>query len=62
MVGVLYNAYKADTNSLLTDELRALVDLQTDFLQAMTGTVEKYLDQCGRRWVELSGLFSFMKV
>ncbi|KAI0947004.1 hypothetical protein AcV7_009558 [Taiwanofungus camphoratus] len=45
-----------------SDELRALVDLQTDFLQAMTGTVEKYLDQCGRRWVELSGLFSFMKV
>ncbi|KAL6306263.1 DNA polymerase alpha catalytic subunit [Sparassis latifolia] len=54
-------ALKSATGTRL-DEIRALVDLQADFLQVMTDTVEKYLDQCGRRWVNLTGLFSFMKI
>ena len=28
----------------------------------LKGAVEKYLDQNGRRWVQMSKLFSFMKV
>lgn len=31
-------------------------------LHDMGRTVEKYLSQCGRRWVELGSLFSFMKI
>ncbi|PCH44462.1 hypothetical protein WOLCODRAFT_105176 [Wolfiporia cocos MD-104 SS10] len=54
-------ALKAATGSRL-EEVRALVQSQAEFLQAMSETVEKYLDQCGRRWVDLTGLFSFMKV
>jgi len=33
-----------------------------DFLQRMRQTVEKYLEYNGRRWVDMSGLFSFMKL
>lgn len=44
------------------EELEALGQVQGSFLRAMSGTVEKYLDQCGRRWVDLGALFSFMKV
>ncbi|KZT09817.1 uncharacterized protein LAESUDRAFT_756049 [Laetiporus sulphureus 93-53] len=54
-------AMKAVTGVKL-DELRALVNVQAEFLQTMDATVEKYLEQCGRRWVDLTSLFSFMKV
>jgi len=40
----------------------ALIAANSEFLQTMSDCVDRYLDQCGRRWVELSGLFSFMKV
>jgi DNA Polymerase alpha zinc finger len=49
-------------NVLSSDEVVALVDVNKAFLWAMTTTVEKYLNNCGRRWVELDGLFSFMKI
>lgn len=54
-------ALKTSTGSRL-DEVRALAGAQAEFLQGMSDTVEKYLDQCGRRWVNLTNLFSFMKV
>ncbi|KAJ3546934.1 hypothetical protein NM688_g5461 [Phlebia brevispora] len=44
------------------DEIKALVHVQADFLRTMSQTVEKYLELCGRRWVELGTLFSFMKI
>ncbi|CCM02599.1 uncharacterized protein FIBRA_04702 [Fibroporia radiculosa] len=44
------------------EELSALVNVQAEFLHAMSATVDKYLDQCGRRWVNLTQLFSFMKL
>lgn len=50
-----------ETNAFL-DEVIALVDVNSAFLHEMTATVEKYLNRCGRRWVELEALFSFMKV
>jgi DNA polymerase alpha subunit A len=31
-------------------------------LRQLVAVVDKYLDQSGRRWVELDGLFSFMKM
>ncbi|KAH9849847.1 hypothetical protein C2E23DRAFT_887828 [Lenzites betulinus] len=39
-----------------------LVHGQDELLLAMTDAVEKYMDQCGRRWVQMSALFSFMKL
>ncbi|KAI0358255.1 hypothetical protein OH77DRAFT_1256462 [Trametes cingulata] len=43
-------------------ELNALASHQDEFLRSMMDTVEKYMDQCGRRWVQMSALFSFMKL
>ncbi|KII85843.1 hypothetical protein PLICRDRAFT_298164 [Plicaturopsis crispa FD-325 SS-3] len=60
----LFDAEKAKKNAKKEDigAVDGAVMNNAAFLQSMTDTVEKYLDQCGRRWVELSGLFSFMKV
>ncbi|EPT01010.1 hypothetical protein FOMPIDRAFT_1030188 [Fomitopsis schrenkii] len=44
------------------DELHSLVLTQGGFMSVMTATVDKYLDQSGRRWVNLTSLFSFMKM
>jgi len=44
------------------DEILTLAANHGDFLQRMRQTVEKYLDQNGRRWVDMSSLFSFMKL
>ncbi|TDL23727.1 DNA polymerase alpha catalytic subunit [Rickenella mellea] len=44
------------------EDMTTLTMRQAEFLQAMSQTVEKYLSQCGRRWVELGSLFSFMKL
>ncbi|KAF8507515.1 hypothetical protein BU17DRAFT_78091 [Hysterangium stoloniferum] len=63
--GSLFNAQKIIKGAKGTakhDEVVALVDVTHGFLNAMTSTVEKYLNNCGRRWVELDGLFSFMKI
>lgn len=43
-------------------ELIALRDRQQDFLETMAASVNKYLDQNARRWVDLSSLFSFVKI
>jgi len=60
----LFDAEKARklTTGARQDEVKALIGTQGNFLQAMSETVDKYLDQCGRRWVNLSSLFSFMKM
>lgn len=44
------------------DELIALTSMNATFLHAMGATVSKYVDRSGRRWVDMSGLFSFMSV
>lgn len=44
------------------EDILALGTLQADFLQRMSGAVEKYLDKNGRRWVDMGSLFSFMKI
>ncbi|KAI9509680.1 hypothetical protein F5148DRAFT_1185768 [Russula earlei] len=44
------------------DEMLALAANHGEFLHRMRQTVEKYLEHNGRRWVDMSGLFSFMKL
>ena len=46
----------------LIEAVTAIVAYNKGLLEDLTGCVEKYLDQCGRRWVNLKTLFSFMKV
>uniref|UniRef100_A0A0W0GBD9 DNA-directed DNA polymerase n=1 Tax=Moniliophthora roreri TaxID=221103 RepID=A0A0W0GBD9_MONRR len=55
-------AVKNATGSASLETVCALVNAHSEFLTIMSGCIEKYLDQCGRRWVEMSSLFSFMKV
>ncbi|QRV74151.1 DNA polymerase family B [Ceratobasidium sp. AG-Ba] len=42
-------------------EVTALVNINRSFLDHMGRCVEKYLEQCGRRWVEMGELFAFMQ-
>jgi DNA polymerase alpha subunit A len=44
------------------EAVSALLNLNSPFLANMTKLVDKYLVQCGRRWVDLKSLFSFMNV
>jgi DNA polymerase alpha subunit A len=46
---------------ICSDEVLTLAANHGDFLQKMRQTVEKYLEHNGRRWVDMSSLFSFMK-
>ncbi|KAJ7230554.1 DNA polymerase family B-domain-containing protein [Mycena pura] len=55
-------ATKSAVGSAHTDTVTAVISNNVAFLQAMMACVERYLDQSARRWVELSSIFSFMKV
>ncbi|KAI0676013.1 hypothetical protein C8Q78DRAFT_963901 [Trametes maxima] len=44
-----------------TADIKSLTEQHT-LLQTMKETVEKYMNQSGRRWVQMSTLFSFMKL
>ncbi|KAI0048775.1 hypothetical protein FA95DRAFT_1678116 [Auriscalpium vulgare] len=43
-------------------QLLTLAARQHDILQKLSQTVDKYLDQNGRRWVDMASLFSFLKL
>ena len=45
-----------------TDAVETVVMHQKEFLFNMNAVVEKYLSQCGRRFVELGSLFSYIKL
>lgn len=45
-----------------TEEVRSVTFANGEFLNSMTKVVEKYMNECGRRWVEMSNIFSFMKL
>ena len=49
-------------NSLVLDKVEALVNQNHNLLQTLRECVERHLDLSGRRWVDLGGLFSFMKI
>jgi DNA Polymerase alpha zinc finger. len=44
------------------EAVAAVITANSEFLRTMSDCVNQYLDQCGRRWVELSRLFSFIKI
>jgi len=55
-------AEKAATGTAHFEEVRVLGKTNLGFLGEMRGTVNKYIDKCGRRWVDLGALFSTMKM
>jgi hypothetical protein len=50
------------TGLRIADEVAALDNHQSAFLDSMTRAVNKYLDRNARRWVDMNSLFSFMKL
>lgn len=55
-------AIKSASGSSHAGSVKALVDTNVNLLQTLRNCVERYLDRSGRRWVDLGGLFSFMKL
>ncbi|KAI6101196.1 hypothetical protein F5141DRAFT_1190185 [Pisolithus sp. B1] len=57
-------AKKAALGSTKLGEVNEIADNKTcqQFFEDMNTTVDKYLEQCGRRWVDLGALFSGMKL
>ncbi|EGN95137.1 hypothetical protein SERLA73DRAFT_77147 [Serpula lacrymans var. lacrymans S7.3] len=54
----LFDAERAVRGALDREKMITLTSHNVIFLQTMMETVEKYTDQCGRRWVDLKSLFS----
>jgi DNA polymerase alpha subunit A len=56
--------YQTEIGFRLTDLVAAAVNAPANaaLLRSLTACVDKYLDQCGRRWVDLSTIFGKMKV
>lgn len=48
--------------SYIAEMVSSILNTNLRFLQQMTAVTDKYLAQSGRRWVDLTGLFGFMKV
>ncbi|KAK0203170.1 hypothetical protein DFS33DRAFT_1345437 [Desarmillaria ectypa] len=55
-------AMKASRGTSSEEGVSVLVSQQAELLKAMSNCVDKYLDQCGRRWVEMGTLFCMMKI
>lgn len=61
----LFNGEKAIESSFGSSNAEAIKSCalqNAEFLSSMSAAVEKYLDQCGRRWIDMASVFSFMKV
>ncbi|KAI0630777.1 hypothetical protein C8Q77DRAFT_225853 [Trametes polyzona] len=58
----LFDIEKAFASQPSNADLEALAKRQMEFFDTMKGIVDKYMDQSGRRWVQMSALFSFMKL
>ena len=50
------------THVPFTEEVLAVVGSQSTLLNNLSDVVEKYLMQCGRRWVDLEQIFSVLKI
>ncbi|KIK93692.1 hypothetical protein PAXRUDRAFT_12489 [Paxillus rubicundulus Ve08.2h10] len=59
---MLFDSKKVKTTATGRVHSEAISGLVEEFSQVMTATVHKYIDQCGRRWVDLGVLFSAMKL
>ena len=49
-------------HGMCLDEVRVLTETNLTFLHGMSITVDKYMNQCGRRWVDLHTLFPEMRL
>lgn len=58
----LFDTQKALANAKGKDEITGVITKNVELFQTMSDTVEKYMDNCARRWVDLGSLFSFMKL
>ena len=47
---------------MFPEHITALVGKNIDTLTVLADTVERHLDECGRRWVDLKDLFGFMSI
>lgn len=45
-----------------TDQVSALTGIHAEFLSTLNRTVNRFLDENARRWVDMQSLFSFMKI
>lgn len=50
------------TYFFVLDAVIAAVGQNRATLRILSECVDKHLDMCGHRWVDLKGLFSFMKI
>ncbi|KAG2011412.1 DNA polymerase alpha catalytic subunit [Coprinopsis cinerea AmutBmut pab1-1] len=55
-------ALKAARGTGSEEEVLAVVGSQATLLNNLSDVVEKYLNQCGRRWVDLNSIFSVLKL
>jgi len=46
----------------LQKKLSSCVDKNSDGLQRLSSCVDKHLNMCGHRWVDLKSLFSLMRL
>jgi plasmid maintenance system antidote protein VapI len=52
----------SSSDDLVIVEISTLANFNRPFLTDMSVAVEKYLGNCGRRWVDLEKTFSFMRL
>lgn len=55
-------AERGSAHDLSTEEVYGLTATNMTFLKEMRATVQKYINQCGRRWVDLGALFSVVRM
>jgi len=55
-------AIKVSTGMFHAEEVLAVVGQQATMLGALSDIAEKYLRQCGRRWIDLTSVFSVLKL
>jgi DNA polymerase alpha subunit A len=46
----------------ISDAVNAIVGQNESALGLLSSCVDKHLNMCGHRWVNLKGLFSFMRL
>jgi DNA polymerase alpha subunit A len=49
-------------STLITDIILALAEQNREGFDIVRSVVAKYLEKCGRRYVSLNGIFSFMTI
>ena len=62
MVGRFLHSFCPELTLRAYAELSSLTAMQGNTCQYLKSVVERYLDQSGRRWVQMSALFSFVKL